>query len=103
MTPPQGPAVPASYDSSVSDAWVYILRCCDGSLYTGWTNDVQRRLARPGEGIPSPHTARRLPGERALALPMPDRPAARREEARIKALGRPAKLELIATHRRAPV
>ena len=26
-------------------AWVYILRCADGSLYTGWSNDVERRLA----------------------------------------------------------
>jgi putative endonuclease len=103
MAPSQVPDVPASYDSSVSDAWVYILRCCDGSLYTGWTNDVQRRLARHSEGIASRYTASRLPVELALALPMPDRTAARREEARIKALDRPAKLELIAAHRQAPV
>jgi putative endonuclease len=103
MALPQVPAVPASYDLSVSDAWVYILRCCDGSLYTGWTNDVQRRLARHGEGIASRYTASRLPVELALALPMPDRTAARREEARIKALDRPAKLELIAAHRQTPV
>ena len=29
----------------MADAWVYILRCADGSLYTGWSTDVQRRLA----------------------------------------------------------
>jgi putative endonuclease len=103
MALPQVSAGPASYESTVSDAWVYILRCCDGSLYTGWTNDVQRRLARHRQGIASRYTASRLPVELALALPMPDRSAARREEARIKALDRAAKLELIAAHRQAPV
>jgi putative endonuclease len=98
-----GLARPASYDSSVTDAWVYLLRCSDGSLYTGWTNDVQRRLARHHQGIASRYTASRLPVELALALPMPDRTAARREEARIKALDRSAKLELIAAHQQTPV
>jgi putative endonuclease len=78
------------------DAWVYILRCCDGSLYTGWTNDVERRLARHRDGTASRYTASRLPVELALVLPMADHSAARREEARIKALDRPAKLALIA-------
>jgi putative endonuclease len=103
MVLPQVSTVPASYDATVSDAWVYMLRCCDGSLYTGWTNDVQRRLARHRQGIASRYTASRLPVELALALPMPDRTAARREEARIKALDRVAKLELIASHRQTPV
>jgi putative endonuclease len=79
----------------VTDAWVYMLRCRDGSLYTGWTNDVQRRLARHQTGKASRYTASRLPVELALALPMPDRSAARREEARIKALSRKQKLALL--------
>ena len=73
-----------------------MLRCADGSLYTGWTTDVQRRLSRHRAGRASRYTASRLPVELALALPMDDRSAARREEARIKALDRPAKLALIA-------
>jgi putative endonuclease len=77
-------------------AWVYMLRCGDGSLYTGWSTDVERRLARHRAGKASRYTASRLPVELALVLPMPDRSAARREEARIKALKRAAKLELIA-------
>ena len=81
------------------DAWVYMLRCRDGSLYTGWSTDVQRRLARHQAGKASRYTASRRPLELALALPMADRGAARREEARIKALDRPAKLALIAAHR----
>jgi putative endonuclease len=81
----------------VADAWVYILRCADGSLYTGWSSDMPRRLARHSSGKASRYTASRLPVELALALPMPDRTAARREEARIKALDRSGKLALIAT------
>jgi putative endonuclease len=80
----------------MTDAWVYMLRCSDGSLYTGWSSDVPRRLARHRSGKASRYTASRLPVELALALPMPDRSAARREEARIKALDRAGKLALIA-------
>jgi putative endonuclease len=82
----------------MADAWVYMLRCADGSLYTGWSTDVQRRLARHRAGRASRYTASRRPLELALALPMADRRAAMREEARIKALDRSAKLALIAAH-----
>src|SRR5579863_9286418 len=76
-------------------AWVYLLRCRDGSLYTGWTVDLERRLARHRAGVASRYTASRLPIELALAIPMSDRTAARREEARIKRLPRSAKLALL--------
>jgi len=79
----------------MADAWVYLLRCRDGSLYTGWTVDVERRLARHQSGTASRYTASRRPVELQLALPMPDRSAARREEARIKRLPRAAKLALV--------
>jgi putative endonuclease len=82
----------------MADAWVYMLRCSDDSLYTGWSTDVERRLARHRAGKASRYTASRRPLELALALPMGDRGAAMREEARIKALDRPAKLALIAAH-----
>jgi putative endonuclease len=81
----------------VSDAWVYMLRCNDGSLYTGWTSDLERRLARHQAGRASRYTASRLPVELAFALAMKDRTAARREEARIKMLPRASKLALVAT------
>ena len=77
-------------------AWVYLLRCADGSLYTGWTVDVDRRLARHAAGTASAYTRSRRPVELALALPMADPTAARREEARIKALSRTEKLALLA-------
>jgi putative endonuclease len=78
-------------------AWVYLLRCRDGSLYTGWTSDLERRLAAHARGTASRYTRSRLPVELAVALPMADRTAARREEARIKALPRAAKLALVAS------
>jgi putative endonuclease len=81
----------------MTDAWVYLLRCRDDSLYTGWTVDVQRRLARHQAGVASRYTASRLPVELALAIPMSDRTAARREEARIKRLSRSKKLALISS------
>jgi putative endonuclease len=77
-------------------AFVYMLRCADGSLYTGWSTDVQRRLARHRAGTASRYTASRLPVELVLARAMADRSSAMREEARIKRLDRAAKLALIA-------
>jgi putative endonuclease len=77
------------------DAWVYLLRCRDGSLYTGWTSDLARRLTAHERGTASRYTRSRRPVELAVALPMRDRTAARREEARIKALPRAAKLALV--------
>jgi putative endonuclease len=79
----------------VSEAWVYVLRCRDGSLYTGWTNDLTRRLATHAAGKASRYTASRLPVELAAAWAMPDRSAAMREELRIKGLSRTQKLDLL--------
>jgi putative endonuclease len=77
------------------EAFVYLLHCRDGSLYTGWTTDLDRRLASHHAGTASRYTASRLPVRLALALPMDSRTAARREEARIKRLSRAAKLALL--------
>jgi putative endonuclease len=72
-----------------------MLRCRDGSLYTGWTNDLEQRLSRHCSGKASRYTASRLPVELAAAWRMPDRGAAMREEARIKRLARSDKLALL--------
>jgi len=79
----------------MSEVWVYMLRCRDGSLYTGWTNDLERRLSRHANGKASRYTASRLPVELAAVWPMKDRGAAMREEARIKRLSRCEKLALL--------
>ena len=80
----------------MSDAFVYVLRCADGSLYTGWTVDVERRLAAHAAGTASRYTRARLPVTLEACWPMPDRSAALREEARIKRLTRAEKLSLLA-------
>jgi len=76
--------------------YVYLLRCADGSLYCGWTSDIQRRLAAHRAGTASRYTRSRCPIELAAVVSVADRPAALREEARIKRLPRAAKLQLIA-------
>ena len=83
-------------EAMTGDAFVYLLRCRDGSLYCGWTSNLERRMAMHAAGRASRYTASRLPVELALATPMPDRAAARREEARIKRLTRSQKLALVA-------
>jgi putative endonuclease len=78
-------------------AYVYLLRCADGSLYCGWTTDIQRRLAAHRSGVASRYTRGRRPVELVVVVPAADRSAALREEARIKRLPRAAKLRLIET------
>lgn len=80
---------------AMPEAYVYLLRCRDGSLYCGWTTDVDRRLAAHRAGRGSRYTASRLPVALAFTQPMSDRSAARREEARIKRLTRAQKLALV--------
>jgi putative endonuclease len=74
---------------------VYLLRCRDGTLYTGWTNDLARRLRAHSTGKASRYTRSRLPVELVLAIRQPDATSARREEARIKRLPLPVKLRLL--------
>jgi putative endonuclease len=76
-------------------AFVYLLRCADDTLYCGWTTDVDRRLAAHRSGSASRYTRSRRPVELAVVIPVADRSAALREEARIKRLTRDAKLRLI--------
>ena len=76
-------------------AFVYLLRCADGTLYCGWTTDVERRLSEHRAGAGSRYTRSRLPVELAAVLPVADRSAALREERRIKRLPRAQKLELL--------
>jgi putative endonuclease len=77
-------------------AFVYLLRCSDGSLYCGWTADLDRRLAEHLSGRASRYTRARLPVELAWSSPMASRSEAMREEARIKRLPRAEKLRLLA-------
>lgn len=75
---------------------VYVLRCRDGSLYTGWTVDLDRRLVAHRAGRGARYTRSRLPVELAGSWEMESATAARKEEARIKALSRDEKQQLLA-------
>lgn len=87
--------------AAVPQAFVYILRCGDGTLYCGWTNDIPRRLAQHQAGAASRYTRARLPVELAWSRRMVSRSAAMREEVRIKRLPRAGKLRLIKASARA--
>lgn len=80
--------------------YVYILRCGDGSLYTGSTNDVERRLKVHQSGRGAKYTRSRLPVVLAYQEELPDKSAALRREAAIKRLTRPEKLALLAKKER---
>lgn len=81
---------------------VYILRCGDGTLYTGATNDLWRRLERHRAGEGARYTRSRLPVELVYAELVPDRGAALRREHAVKGLGRAGKLALVARARKPP-
>jgi putative endonuclease len=77
------------------NAFVYLLRCADGTLYCGWSTDPDRRLAQHQRGVASRYTRRRLPVSLVWSAACADRSSAMREEARIKRLTRAEKLALI--------
>ena len=74
---------------------VYILRCRDGSLYTGWTNDLEARIRRHNAGEGAKYTRGRGPVTLVYRASFPTKEEAMREEARIKRLNRSGKLALI--------
>lgn len=76
--------------------YVYILRCGDGSLYTGIAKDLARRLAEHQAGRASRYTRSRRPVALAWSREVGSWSAALREEIRIKALRRRQKEELVA-------
>ena len=76
-------------------AWVcYLLECTDGTLYTGISNNLPRRLGQHGRGVASKYTRTRLPVRQRWSERHPDRSAALRREAEIKRLPRARKLAL---------
>lgn len=77
-------------------AWVYLLQCKDGTLYTGSTTDLERRLREHNSsGLGAKYTAARQPVRLEQAWEVGDWSSALRLEQRIKKLRRPQKLELI--------
>jgi len=75
---------------------VYVLRCSDGTLYTGWTIDLERRLREHRAARASKYTRSRLPVELAGLFKVRTRTEARRLEAHFKSLRRAEKLKILA-------
>ena len=80
----------------MGNSWkLYILRCGDGSLYTGITTDVERRLEEHRSGKGAKYTRSRGPLELVYWEECADKSAALKRELEIKALTRAEKLKLI--------
>lgn len=75
--------------------FVYILECSDGTLYTGCTNDLNRRVEQHNKGKGARYTRMRLPVVLKASFEAKDRSDAMKEEYRIKQLSRKEKLQLI--------
>ena len=75
--------------------YCYILRCGDGSLYTGWTNDLEKRVMTHQLGLGGKYTRSRLPVELVYFEECESKEAAMSREWHIKRLSRAEKLKLI--------
>jgi putative endonuclease len=79
----------------VSECFCYILECADGSFYTGWTTDPERRLREHNNGQGSRYTRARRPVQMVYLEDLPDRSSAQKRELKLKALSRLRKQQLI--------
>ncbi|HJB00169.1 MAG TPA: GIY-YIG nuclease family protein [Candidatus Mediterraneibacter merdavium] len=75
--------------------YTYIVQCSDGSLYTGWTNNIEKRINDHNSGRGAKYTKSRLPVVLAYCEEFKTKEEAMRREWEIKQLDRKAKLELI--------
>ena len=75
--------------------YTYILRCADDSLYTGWTNDLEKRIKAHNEGRGAKYTKSRRPVELVYYETFDTKEEAQSREWHIKQLSREEKLKLI--------
>lgn len=75
--------------------YIYIVRCADGSLYTGWTTDVEKRVTAHNAGAGAKYTKARRPVELVYYEKLETKNDALKREAAIKKLTRLEKLKLI--------
>lgn len=89
---------PAADASSLADdaapAYVYMVECADGTLYTGWTTEVDRRVAAHNAGQGAKYTRSRRPVRLCYSEQCTDKSAALRREHAIKRLTRAQKEQL---------
>lgn len=81
------------------ECYTYVVRCSDGTLYTGWTNDLPKRIAAHNAGKGAKYTRSRLPVVLVYAECHADKISAMRREYRIKRMTRAEKDALIESKR----
>ena len=91
MIPPRSTHTPLQKNMTF---FCYILECADGTYYTGWSKDPQRRLRQHNSGKGARYTRSRRPVRLVYVETCPDKRAALKRERAIKALSRPKKEKL---------
>ncbi len=86
---------PLPSTTAKAGCYCYIVECCDGTFYTGWAVDAERRVKVHNAGRGARYTRMRLPVRLVYVEPQPDRTAAMKRERAIKALPRHKKQALI--------
>lgn len=81
--------------------YTYILRCKDGSLYTGWTNDLEKRICDHNAGKGAKYTKCRRPVELAYFESFQTKAEAMKREYAIKQLTREEKMNIIRSNTQA--
>ncbi len=79
--------------------YVYMLKCSNGALYTGMTNDIEKRIKKHNTGQGSAYTRSHLPVFLVYSEKRKTRSAALKREAEIKRYSRKGKMELISEKR----
>ena len=74
--------------------YCYIVECVDGTYYTGWAVDPERRVAVHNKGRGAKYTKMRLPVKLVYVEELPDRPSAMKREIAIKKMTRERKKKL---------
>lgn len=80
---------------TTSACFCYIVECADGTYYTGWAIDPQKRMTVHNKGRGAKYTKTRLPVKLVYIEAQPDRVTAMKREIAIKRLGRVGKMKLI--------
>jgi putative endonuclease len=80
----------------VTSCFCYIVECADGTFYTGWTVDPEKRVKAHNAGRGAKYTRTRRPVRLVYVEPQPDRKTAMKREIQIKRLGHDGKRKLLA-------
>ena len=75
--------------------YCYILQCADGTFYTGWTKDPERRIAQHNKGVGAKYTSIRRPVKLVYLEPSLNQTEAMKRELAIKKMKRAQKIKLV--------